>query len=377
MVNCAGQAPILHERARRSGRKGEQGRLLAVVPRISRCGAISMCSPTRRALTETLAAIKANQAKKEISILRAKIEFPEALPLCSRSSFLQQRFQHVLIGGICFYRAVFTDGVTKPRELGKETKDLFAGATGGMPPTVSTLDSMANEAVRDVREGVEAYVFLVKQNEMQSASKRLAEAFTMGEFMPEIRTLPREEKRKALAFSQKSYQLISAIEVKDYALAEKLVNELTTMAKDFDSSKPMAAVEGARTFECVPFAVARNAAVSGDKAVLETELKAAAELWPRNPALTEVSGKIFRARVMQERALVDFDQLVSQHNYRQIFDDRLRFIAASATYPRASGATEKVLEQMQEIETAIIQAGEIQKRGDAAGALGDAGEEAS
>ena len=73
-------------------------------------------------------------------------------------------------------------------------------------------------------------------------SGSIAEAFTVGEFMPEIRTLPREKKRQALQFAQKSNQLVSAIEVKDYALAEKLVKELGTIAQDFDNSKPMAAI---------------------------------------------------------------------------------------------------------------------------------------
>ena len=48
----------------------------------------------------------------------------------------------------------------------------------------------------------------------------------LGEYLPEVRTLDREDKRRALAFVQKSNQLISAIEVKDYSLAEKLVAEL-------------------------------------------------------------------------------------------------------------------------------------------------------
>ena len=51
-----------------------------------------------------------------------------------------------------------------------------------MPPTVGTLDSMANEALRDVREGVKAYEFLLQNNELESATKRLAEAFTVGEY---------------------------------------------------------------------------------------------------------------------------------------------------------------------------------------------------
>src|SRR5581483_6016242 len=238
----------------------------------------------------------------------------------------------------------------------------------GMPPTVGTMDALANEAIRDVREGVQAFRFLLQQNELESASKRLAEAFAIGEYLPELRTLPRDEKRRVLEFSQKSYQLVSAIEVKDYALAEKLVKELSTTAKDFDTSKPMAAIETARTVSAMHLAKARNAAVSGDKTTLETELKEATEIWPRNPALAEISGAIFSQGDVQQKALVDLDQLLSQHNYRQIYDDKLRFIAASAMYPDRQEQLKKVLDQMQIIETAIIQAGEIRKRGDYAGA---------
>ena len=71
---------------------------------------------------------------------------------------------------------------------------------------------------------------------------------------------------------------------------------------------------------------------------------------------------------MQQKALVDLDQLISQHNNRQIYNDKLRFIAAAALYPERQEQLKKVLDQMQVIETAIIQAGEIEKRGDYAGA---------
>ena len=66
-------------------------------------------------------------------------------------------------------------------------------------------------------------------------------------------------------------------------------------------------------------------------------------------------------------ALID-DQLISQHNNRQIYNDKLRFIAAAALYPERQEQLKKILDQMQVIETAIIQAGEIEKRGDYAGA---------
>jgi hypothetical protein len=106
-----------------------------------------------------------------------------------------------------------------------------------------------------------------------------------------------------LDFSQKNYQRISAIEVKDYDLASRLVKELDKIAKDFDDSKPLAAIETVRTVSGMHLAKTRNAAVSGDKATLESELKKATEIWPRNPALAEVSGLIFRRPMCNKKRL--------------------------------------------------------------------------
>ena len=317
--------------------------------------------PLATRLLEVNALLKANQLKKEVAELQVKIEF-QALIV---QHFLQRRFQHVVIG-TRFYRSIFSDGDSLLR-VGEDSKNLFSKTTG-MPPTVGTLDSLANEAMRDVREGVQAFNFLLEKEEMESATKRLAETFILGEYMADVRTLSRDDKRRALAFVQKSNQLISAIGVKDYTLAEKLVKELDATAKDFDNSKPMAAIETARTVSAMHIAKAKNAAVSGDKTVLESELKAATEIWPRNPALAEVGGMIFSQADVQQRALVDFDQLLSQRNYRQIFDDKMRFIAATAMFPEKQEQLRKVLDDMTVIESALIRSQEVEKRGDFAGA---------
>ena len=312
-------------------------------------------------LAEVNALIRANQLKREVAELQVKIDFQSLIV----QHFLQRRFQHAVIG-TRFYRNIFADGDSQLR-IGEDAKSLFA-KTSGLPPNMGTIDSLANEIMGDVREGIQAFKFLLEKNELESATKRLAETFMLGEYLPDVRTLDREDKRKALAFVHKSNQLISAIEVKDYALAEKLVAELGQTAKDFDASKPMAAIETAKQISAMHIAKARNAAVSGDKNTLEAELKAATEIWPRNPSLTEVSKMIFSQADVQSRAMVDFDQLVSQKNYRQIYEDRMRFIAATAMYPEKQEQLRKVLEDMQVIEIALIQAQEIEKRGDYAGA---------
>jgi hypothetical protein len=234
--------------------------------------------------------------------------------------------------------------------------------------SLSQIDSLASEAIRDVNEGVEAYKYLLEQGELQSATERLAETFALGEYMPSVRLLPRDDKRRALEFTRKSNELLAALEVNDLTRAEKLVPELEGLAKDFDPSKPLAKVETAKTISAMHLAKARTAAVSGDKSTMEKELRAAAEIWPRNPALAEVGNTIFTQSDVQQQAMNDFDRLLQQNNHRQIFEDRMRFIAAAALYPEKQKQLGEVLEKMSLVEAAIVKAQEISKRGDAAGA---------
>ena len=265
----------------------------------------------------------------------------------------------------------------KGAKLGMENfgiESLTGGAAGAaqtiskLVSSLSQIDSLANEAIRDINEGVEAYKFLLEQGELQSATERLAETFALGEYMPSVRLLPREDKRRALEFSQKTNELLAALEVNDLTRAEKLVNEIQVIAKDFDTSKPLAKIETAKTISSMHLAKARNAAVSGDKSAMEAELRSAAEIWPRNPALSEVGTTIFNQSDVQQQAMNDFDRLLSQGNHRQIYNDKLRFIAASALYPEKQQQLTEVLKKMATVEGAILKAKEIAGRGDPAGA---------
>ena len=93
-----------------------------------------------------------------------------------------------------------------------------------------------------IHKGIEAFNFLADKGELESAAKRLSEAYAVGEFMPSISTLPRERKRKVLEFVRESYKLIAAINVKDYATAEKITNNMKAMASDFNGNKADAAI---------------------------------------------------------------------------------------------------------------------------------------
>ena len=234
--------------------------------------------------------------------------------------------------------------------------------------SLSQIDTLANEAIRDVNEGVEAYKFLLEQGELNSATERLAETFMLGEYMPSVRLLTREDKRRALKFTQVSNELLAALEVNDLTRAEKLVEEMSAMASDFNNSKALAKIETAKTLSAMHLAKAKNAAVSGDRASMEAELRAAAEIWPRNPALSEVGENIFKQTDVQQQALNELDRLIAQGDHRTIFKQNAKFIAAAALYPDRQQKLETILTEMGEIEAALQRAREIQERGDAAGA---------
>lgn len=243
-----------------------------------------------------------------------------------------------------------------------------AQAVSKLISSLSQLDGLANEAIRDVNEGVEAYKFLLSKGELKSATERLAETFAVGEYLPSVRLLSRDEKRRALEFSQKSNELLAALEVNDLTRAELLVGEIQEIAADFDASKALAKIETARTVSAMHLDKARVAAVSGDRETLERELRSAAEIWPRNPALAEFGKTITSQTDVQSRALLDFDQLLAQKNHRQIFEDKMRFIAATAMHPDKQEQLRQVLEEVAAVDAALIRAQEMEKRGDFAGA---------
>jgi hypothetical protein len=317
--------------------------------------------PDSQRLVEVNALIKSNQAKSELSEIQSKIEFQSLIV----QLFLQRRFRHTLIASR-FYRSIFKDGDDKLR-LGDRAKSLFA-RVADIPPTINSIDAIANEAIRDVRESVKSVTFLLSKDELDSASTRLGEAFAIGEHLQEIQQFPREDRQRVLTFTRNANQLLSALEVKDYTRAEQITLELQKLAHDFDPTKPMTAVQTARNVSRMHLGRAKNAALSGDSKTVESELRAATEIWPNNPELTNASEQIFDKSDVQKQAINEFERLLSQKNYRQIYSDKLRFIAATAIYPEKQKDLQEVLERMGTIEGIAIKAKEIAQRGDPAGA---------
>ncbi|MEZ5303409.1 MAG: hypothetical protein R3F11_22625 [Verrucomicrobiales bacterium] len=342
------------------GRNGQQAQ--------NKAAESSVASATRvggyvKDIVEIEAKMKMNQGLIGVSEVQQKIEYQSLII----QFFLQRRFEHVVIA-TRLYRSIFNDGDTRLHmEKGSDVEKIFAQGIG-VNPTIATLDAFANEAIRDVTEGVKSFHYLLEKGELESASKRLSESFMVGEYLHAVRAVPREDKRKVVGFVRMGNQLISALEVKDYTLAEELITKMRAEASDFDYSKPKAAVDTARAVSNMHLSKARIAALNSDETTVADEMRKAAELWPTNPALSDLNGLITQKGDVQAQAILDLDRLISTEDYAAIFKDQGRFIAAVVGQPEREKQLKSILEDQAKIQGVVMQAEELARRGDKWGA---------
>ena len=312
---------------------------------------------SERRITEIDGMKKENLSKGEIQIFQAKVQY-QALMM---QFFVQRRFEHVVMASR-FYNQIFRDGDSKLHIDKKSDMSKLFSESLGTSPTVSALDSLASEAIRDVDQGVEAFKFLAEKNELQSAAKRLSEAYVVGEYMPSIRTLPRDQKRVVLEFVRKSYKLIAALDVKDYATAKTIAAELKDESGDFDATKAEAAIATFTRVSDMHINAAKLAASRNDNEKAATEIQAAMEVWPQNPKLAEFD-QLVEAGGTMAVAKNDFDRLLSEQNYREVFRRQYEIAPAIAGDPRREDAFKQIVTNLTRIEGALEKAKEFSKMG--------------
>ncbi len=298
----------------------------------------------------------ANIAKIGINELKAKVEF-QALII---QLFLQRRFEHTIIA--CrIYNNMFngSDRTLQVKE-GSDVEKMFAKGFG-VNPTISSIETFASEAIHDVDEGVKAFEYSIEKDELQTASNRLLEAFGVGEFLPRVRTLERVKKQRVLEFTRDLNMLISSCQMKDFGRADELLTKVKVRTTDFDDSKFRAAIESSKSAASLHIESAKMAAVSSDAKKVEEEIRAAAELWPTNPDLKTFTKDLSENGNAQTRILMDFESLLAQKNYRQIYQDAPKYAAVMLTKPEKEAKLKEVLAIVKKSETAVIKADELAK----------------
>ena len=315
----------------------------------------------QKRILEIEALKKLHQAKDQLTKVQAKIQYQALLA----QLFVQRRFEHVVIG-TRFYNLVFRDGDSKMHLKKGSDMSKFFGEGLGVDPTVTGLDSAANEAMRKVTTFIAAFKNHLEHDELHNASKRLTEAFVIGEFMPAVQVVPSEDRRKILEYVRDGHALVNAMDVHDYTRAQIYLEALKKRSKDFDSTKAEGAIAAYTRVADSHIRAAKIALGQKDIPKFEQEVKNATQIGPTNPKLTEIDALLDRVIDTGDTAnnlLDDFDRLLSENNFREIFKRQYEFVPVVVDDADRKDAVEQIIKNIHRIDGSIIQASEFSKIG--------------
>lgn len=300
---------------------------------------------------------KTNIVKTEAQILQSKAQYQVNMV----QWFAQRRFEHVLMAAR-FYNQIWKDGDTTLHiDENSDVSKLFTQSVG-VSPTVASLDSLANEAIREADKAIEAFDFLMERDEIHSASQRLMEAFALGEYLEPLATLPRDEKRRVALYIRDLHELYGTLQARDYTRGRELAAKIKENVSDFPSAKVDSAIAAHTLASDMAVEKAKACLIAKDTQKAGEEIKAAAELWPTNPKLEE-----FRSLISTTSAVAslnnDFDRLLAEKNYREIFKRQYEFAPAIQDNPVRLDAFRQIVDSITRIETALGKASEFSRIG--------------
>ncbi len=300
---------------------------------------------------------KTNIAKTEAETIRTKAQYQVSMI----QWFVQRRYEHVLMAAR-FYNQIWKDGDATLRvDKNSDVSKLFSESVG-VSPTVASLDSLSNEAIREAGKYIEAFELMVSRGELHSASQRLMEAYALGEYLAPVATLSLEKKRLVADYFRDLNELYGTLQAHDYTKTIELAARLKLSAKDFPSSKVDSAIAAYTLASdlAIEEAKAHLLAKEGDKAA--EKIRAAAEIWPTNPKLNE-----FRNLMNNSGVLVvtrnDFDRLLSEKNFREIHSRQYEIAPAIQGDPKREDAFKQIMTNLTKIEAALGKASEFSKMG--------------
>jgi len=296
-------------------------------------------------ILEARAKVKLNEIRENKMSDQDRMDFTDYI----QTLYQSHRYYHVIIAAD-FYRALFNAGTnarTASNSAHLVVKSLginasgpasainqFGGAMGGnqtqpqQPLTIADEVTSALEINEQVNQATEVFRYKADKGEIASAAEQLQEAFLGNEFHPALKGLPREEKEKVGEFLAKLDVLKNQLEVRDFEQVEGQLAAIQKIASDFDSTEPMAMVNGIKLESRLRLGKARLLAQGGQLTDAMQEFQTAAEEWPGNPDLNTSANLFFKSEDTANQATGDFDKLVQQQNYREMFDRQLEFALA-------------------------------------------------
>jgi len=167
---------------------------------------------------------------------------------------------------------------------------------GGHPLSISDEVTSALEINNRVNESIEVFKYKAGQGEIAAAAEQLQNAFLANEYHPALQGLDRVEKEKVGDFLAKLAVLKNQLEVRDFEQVNGQIDDIKKIASDFDSTEPLALVNGVKLETELRIGKAKLLAQGGQLDESMKEFATAAEEWPGNPDLQTSASTFFIPR---------------------------------------------------------------------------------
>jgi hypothetical protein len=315
-------------------------------------------------MLEARAKIKLNEIRENKMSDQDRMDFADYITTLYKT----HRYYHVIIAAD-FYRALFNEGdypsdlanqvvagaggnarqaadsahlaikslgidASGPASAINQAGNVAAGDALGQSSENEAPTSMADQVTsaleinNRVSQAAEVFKYKADKGEIANSAGILQDAFIANEFHPALQGLSRDEKAKVDDYLAKIDVLKNQLEVRDFEQVEGQVAAIQKVATDFDSTKPMALVNAVKLESRLRLGRARLLAQAGQLNDAMQDFQTAAEEWPGNPDLNTSANTFFKTENNQNQASDDFDRLVKDQNYREIFDRQLEFALA-------------------------------------------------
>ena len=281
--------------------------------------------------------------------LKAKIEFQSQMV----AFLMARRYRHALVTS-AFYRVIFNASNQEVVVGAKEVKEFFP--VSDFVPTLESIDLLSREAIKDVSKGMQTVDDLVKQEELYGAFERLQETFFLGEFEPPVMLYPQEKKRQMLTLWKDLRELQRLGDERDLASVEAYVNKVRGQARDFPGAPVLSKVNNAMNASNMSLLAAKAAALAGDTATAEAALERATKIWPQNPGVKEFANQVVSRQDTLAQKVPEFDRLMSESKWREIFNKKLEYALALAQDKERSDKLRKVVQRVGELDANIQKA---------------------
>lgn len=308
-------------------------------------------------LVETEAKLLALEGQAATTAMVAKLQFQSQIV-----SFLQQRrFQHALV--LCgFYQLIFK-GSQQQLEVGKDQLQSFF-PNSDLSFTVDTIAFVSNEAINDIRKGVDSVNTAYAEDRQLIALERLQETFFLGEYVPELNLIPKEQRRHLLDLYRSMMEANELAEAKDYNGVAEMAEEIHALAKDFPKNRVLSSIETAKSMSDMAVFAASQYRNLGDIDKARNELQTAIEIWPSNPAIRDFQQETTRMATAGSQGVIAFDDLYKRKDYRGIYENRMELGFALAEDPQRRPLLMEVIDQVSRVELLVAQSAELDTQGE-------------